>query len=159
MLTCRAHGGLLLALPCRSSNYSAARRERHQRRGGRKQQLLFSMLVSVDGVECNIFHLCQAAQSESPMFCPISNITCYRTGSSCLHSLQSVFAQCPISYSQQIKKYCLSALMVWNGMMQCLFNFEFSNARNWLRQHCELGGVQVLRHQRGGWVGWPNDDV
>ena len=22
-----------------------------------------------------------------------------------------------------------------------------------------LGGIQVLRHQRGGWVGWPNDDV
>ena len=22
-----------------------------------------------------------------------------------------------------------------------------------------LGGVQVLRHQRGGWVGWQNDDV
>ena len=23
----------------------------------------------------------------------------------------------------------------------------------------ELGTIQVLRHQRGGWVGWPNDDV
>jgi hypothetical protein len=22
-----------------------------------------------------------------------------------------------------------------------------------------LGTIQVLRHQRGGWVGWPNDDV
>ena len=22
-----------------------------------------------------------------------------------------------------------------------------------------LGGIQVLRHQRGGWVGWQNDDV
>ena len=22
-----------------------------------------------------------------------------------------------------------------------------------------LGGIQVLRHQRDGWVGWPNDDV
>ena len=22
-----------------------------------------------------------------------------------------------------------------------------------------IGGIQVLRHQRGGWVGWPNDDV
>ena len=22
-----------------------------------------------------------------------------------------------------------------------------------------FGGIQVLRHQRGGWVGWPNDDV
>ena len=22
-----------------------------------------------------------------------------------------------------------------------------------------LGGIQLLRHQRGGWVGWPNDDV
>ena len=22
-----------------------------------------------------------------------------------------------------------------------------------------LGGIQVLRHQRGGWMGWPNDDV
>ena len=21
------------------------------------------------------------------------------------------------------------------------------------------GGIQVLRHQRGGWVGWSNDDV
>ena len=24
---------------------------------------------------------------------------------------------------------------------------------------CFLGTIQVLRHQRGGWVGWPNDDV
>ena len=24
--------------------------------------------------------------------------------------------------------------------------------------HNFLGGIQVLRHQRGGWVGWPNDD-
>ena len=22
-----------------------------------------------------------------------------------------------------------------------------------------LGTIQVLRHQRGGWLGWPNDDV
>ena len=23
----------------------------------------------------------------------------------------------------------------------------------------DLGTIQVLRHQRGGWIGWPNDDV
>ena len=33
------------------------------------------------------------------------------------------------------------------------FSLKFMNL------HKGLGTIQVLRHQRGGWVGWPNDDV
>ena len=38
-----------------------------------------------------------------------------------------------------------ASIYLWQGSMVILIG--------------QLGGVQVLRHQRGGWVGWPNDDV
>ena len=72
--------------------------------------------------------------------------------------------------------FCIRSINFYSSLLQTLIMFKlfwFSTIRirnnrsfqDFLQVHIEigilslLGTIQVLRHQRGGWVGWLNDDV